>query len=335
LEIVTNLRSVWAREDIDFTPWLFGNLDLLSEAIGVPLSGETTEHPVGPYRLDILARDPDDRAVAIENQVEPADHSHLGQLLLYAAHVNAATAVWISPRFRDEQRQALLWLNENTVDGIRFFGVELGVVRISDSPPAPVFNVVVRPNDLRKSDPIASASGSPSGGNADPSQTREFLDEVTRRLGETIPGFRKPTGSSYQSYVWFRSGPFGYFAVTFTRERKLRVEAYLDLLDAAATKALYDELVADRDRWESQLGFALDWDRLDAKRASRIFCSRDYNPGNAEAEDVEAALGWATERTVSLLTVLEPTLRERGAQIRARASAAGPSDTSEPRPGGG
>jgi hypothetical protein len=145
---------------------------------------------------------------------------------------------------------------------------------------------------------------------------------------------RQLTGSSYQSYVWFRSGPFGYFAITFTRERKLRVEAYLDLLDTPATKALFDELVVDRERWESRLGFPLDWDRLDTKRASHIFCSRDVSPGNAEAEDVEGALDWATDRTVSLLTVLEPTLRERGAQIRARASAAGAPGTAESRLGG-
>ncbi len=124
LRPVANLRSIWSTEASDFPPWLFENLDLLANAIGVSLTAEQQEYPVGPFRLDILASDAAGRTVAIENQVEPADHNHLGQLLLYAAHVNAATAVWISPRFRDEQRQALLWLNENTVDGVRFFGVE-------------------------------------------------------------------------------------------------------------------------------------------------------------------------------------------------------------------
>ena len=73
----------------DFTPWLYGNLDLLGEAIRLPLTPEGMEHPIGGYRLDILAKDSLGHHVAIENQVEPADHSHLGQLLLYAAHVDA------------------------------------------------------------------------------------------------------------------------------------------------------------------------------------------------------------------------------------------------------
>jgi uncharacterized protein DUF4268 len=42
--------------------------------------------------------------------------------------------VWITTRFRDEHRQALTWLNEHTD---HFFGVELEVVRIGGSAPAP------------------------------------------------------------------------------------------------------------------------------------------------------------------------------------------------------
>jgi hypothetical protein len=309
---VSDIRSIWPNEAGDFTPWLFENLDLLGEALGLPLTGEQTEYPVGPYRLDILAADPAGRRVAIENQVEAADHSHLGQLLLYAAHVNADTAVWVSPRFRDEQRQALLWLNENTLDGVRFFGVELGVVCIAGSPPAPVFNVVVRPNDLQKAE-----GGAPPGEMSDANiARREFFDDVLARVSTDIQGFRKPSGSSYQGYVTFRSGPFGYFSLTFTREHRLRAEVYLDSGDAKRNKALFDELATARDRWEQSLGFTLEWDRLNDAKASRLARYLDFwLPGGED--QAEAAAEWATQTTVALISTFESTLRSRAQALRA------------------
>ena len=42
------------------------------------------------------------------------------------------------------------WLNENTIAGVGFFGIELELLRIGDSPPAPHFKLVVRPNDWAK-----------------------------------------------------------------------------------------------------------------------------------------------------------------------------------------
>ena len=311
LHPVGDLRSIWASEASDFTPWLFANLDLLADAIGIPLNGDQQEFPVGPFRLDILASDAAGHSVAIENQVEPADHSHLGQLILYAAHVNASTAVWISPRFRDEQRQALLWLNENTVDGIRFFGVELSVVRIGGSPPAPVFNVVVRPNDLQKAE-----TGGPPG---EPTETsiarRQFLDDVMQRVVAAMPGFRPPSGPSWQSSMWFRSGPFGNFTLSFTREHRLRVEAYLDTGDRDVNKAFFDELYADRAEWERRLDHAVEWERLDAARASRIASYKEFWLPGGEDQAEEAA-SWAADRIVSMVRVLESTLRQRGVELR-------------------
>src|SRR6266516_2134330 len=290
LEQVGDLRSIWSTEAADFTPWLFDNLDLLGDAIGVPLTGERREYPVGPFRLDILASDPTGRKVAIENQVESADHNHLGQLLLYSAHVNAATAVWISLRFRDEQRQALIWLNENTVDGVRFFGVELSVVRIGTSPPAPVFNVVVRPNDLQKGDPETS------GGELSPAvmARRDFLDDVLQRVAGMISGFRPPSGSSYQSYMSFRAGPFGNFSLAFTQDHRLRVEVYIATGDIAINKALFDELNAAKDEWERKLGYVLEWERLDDASGSRIATYYDFWLPGGEAQAEEAA-DWAAD----------------------------------------
>jgi hypothetical protein len=65
--------------------------------------------------------------------------------------------VWLTTSFRDEHRQALTWLNEHTDENTHFFGVELQVVRIGESVPAPVFRLAVQPNDWQKAVKAASS----------------------------------------------------------------------------------------------------------------------------------------------------------------------------------
>src|SRR5689334_7653054 len=149
-----DLRQAWSTESGQFTPWLAAedNVRLLGEAIGIDLEVEAQEKEVGPFRADILCKDTaTDSWVLIENQLERTDHVHLGQLLTYAAGLNSVTIVWIAQRFTDEHRAALDWLNEVTDERINFFGLEVELWRIGDSPVAPKFNVVSKPNAWTKS----------------------------------------------------------------------------------------------------------------------------------------------------------------------------------------
>ena len=147
------LREFWEGEASDFTPWLAEeeNISLLGETIRVELEVEAQERNVGQFRADILCKDTvTDSWVLIENQLERTDHSHLGQLLTYAAGLEAVTVVWIAEGFTDEHRAALDWLNEITDEKFSFFGLEIELWRIGDSPMAPKFNVVSHPNDWTK-----------------------------------------------------------------------------------------------------------------------------------------------------------------------------------------
>lgn len=142
------LRDAWAHEAHRFTPWLAANLDRLAEVIGIPLELTGTEIRVGTFSADILARNAaDDSVVLVENQLEGSDHTHLGQIMTYLAGLEAQTMVWVAPTFRDEHLSAIRWLNEHTVDPFAFFAVRVRVVRIADSPYAPLFEVVERPNN--------------------------------------------------------------------------------------------------------------------------------------------------------------------------------------------
>ena len=142
-----NVRDAWAHEAHNFTPWLAENISGLEKAVGIPLEIEGSEVSVESFSADILARNPmDDTRVLIENQLEGSDHTHLGQILTYLAGLEARTVIWIATSFREPHLSALNWLNEHTDESMAFFAIVLKVVRIGDSPYAPIFEVVARPN---------------------------------------------------------------------------------------------------------------------------------------------------------------------------------------------
>ena len=148
-----DLRAYWKKEATDFTPWLAQeeNMQLLSETIGIELEVQSQEESVGRFSADILCKDTiNDHYVLIENQLERTDHSHLGQLMTYAAGLDAVTIIWIAQKFTEEHRAALDWLNRITDDTFTFFGIEIELYKIGESSPAPMFNIVSKPNDWTK-----------------------------------------------------------------------------------------------------------------------------------------------------------------------------------------
>jgi hypothetical protein len=149
-----DVRNIWSTEAGHFTPWLARdeNSELLGDTIGMELEVEAQEKAVGPFRADILCKNSaNDDWVLIENQLELTDHKHLGQLLTYAAGLDAVTIVWVAPNFTDEHRAALDWLNTITDERFNFFGLEVELWRIGTSQIAPKFNVVSKPNGWAKS----------------------------------------------------------------------------------------------------------------------------------------------------------------------------------------
>ena len=163
-----NIREVWQGEASHFTPWLAEpeNLERLGEALAMSLEPVRTETPVGPFNADIVCSDLNDNStVLIENQLERTDHRHLGQIFTYAAGLDAVTIIWISPQFTEEHRAAIDWLNRITQDEFSFFGVEIELWRIGNSPPAPKFNIVAKPNDwtraMRRKRPDGGSGGVP------------------------------------------------------------------------------------------------------------------------------------------------------------------------------
>jgi hypothetical protein len=195
-----DVREYWKREDSDFTPWLAEaeNIQLLGETIGLELEVEAQEKQVGPFRADILCKDTaSENWVLIENQLERTDHVHLGQLLTYAAGLNAVTIVWIAARFTEEHRAALDWLNEISNESFNFFGLEIELWRIGKSAVAPKFNIISKPNDWSKS-VIGAAQSIQSASLTEAKKLQQEYWEAFREYvlehGKHIQGFRTRIG---------------------------------------------------------------------------------------------------------------------------------------------
>ncbi|HKK87136.1 MAG TPA: DUF4268 domain-containing protein [Roseovarius sp.] len=303
------LRDIWKTEAQDFTPWLAGedNLALLSDTLGIDLELEAVEQNVGPFRADILCKDTlSDRWVLVENQLERTDHTHLGQLMTYAAGLDAVTIVWIASRVADEHRAAMDWLNEITDTEVRFFALEVELWRIGESPAAPKFNVVSKPNDWSRS--TTAASKAVAEGELSPTRQlqREYWETVEGLL-ESQSGPIRPVKPQAASWVGHSIGRT-HFSLNMsmnTRENWIRVELYLS---GPAAKGNFDMLADQKDQIEQELGCDLDWQRLDEKRDARICVTR-----NAAALDHKQSWAeehqWLTEQLIAFHNVFAPRIR--------------------------
>jgi hypothetical protein len=209
-------RDVWPDEARDFTPWLLKNVDVLGDLLGMDLMLDVAEHPVGDFALDLLGRDlANDSVVIVENQLAESDHGHLGQILTYAAGTNPTTIVWITTGFRPEHRAALDWLNEHTDPDTRFFGVEIEVVRIGNSAPAPNFRLVAEPNDWEKHVKAATAAGVMS---ERAKLYWDFFEQFRARVVTEHPDWTRRKTSTREAWYDLSTGISGaVFSTAFTR----------------------------------------------------------------------------------------------------------------------
>jgi hypothetical protein len=235
-------REVWTHEALNFTPWVLQNVDVLSDLLGMDLVLDVAEHPVGDFSLDILGRDQsDDSVVIVENQLEQSDHLHLGQILTYAAGTNPKTTVWITTGFRPEHRAAFDWLNEHTDPDTRFFGVEIEVVRIGDSAPAPNFKLVVEPNDWEKQVKAATATGAMT----EKSKLYwDFWERFRSRVVAEHPGWTNRKTSTRDSWYSFPTGTSAATLESTFTQKGLAVQLYFGDTDPSINTARFEALQA-------------------------------------------------------------------------------------------
>jgi len=305
------LRDIWETEDRDFTPWLAQeqHIEILSDAIGMELEVEAQEKEVGPFRADILCRNTaDDTWVLIENQIEKTDHKHLGQLMTYAAGLQAVTIVWVAAKFTDEHRASLDWLNKITGDGFHFFGLEVELWRIDDSIPAPKFNIVSKPNNWSKSISSAAQRLSEQPMTDTKKMQLQYWKDLANYLGESSSNLRpqEPRAQHWCNFSIGRSG-VKMAALLNTKENRIGIEICMSAENSS--KAFFHLLQNDKDQIEAEVGEPMIWKELPDKIASRIILYRQCDPSNET--DRASQHEWLKNK----LELLDKTFRTRIKEI--------------------
>ena len=261
-----DLREVWRHEDLDFTNWLAKpeNLESLSDEIGIDISLIQTEASVGNFNVDILAEEENTgRKIIIENQLEQTNHDHLGKIITYASGLDAEIIVWIVKSVRDEHKQAIDWLNEHTDQKINIFAIQMEVWRIGDSPYAPKFQIIAKPNDWAKA--VKKASNQ-----SELSDTKLLQLEFWTKFKEYVQenNGKIKLRKAYPQHWYDISFGFSNAHISLTinsQSSQMACEIYIP-----DSKELFACLELKKERIEAELSEKLIWEELPKKKASRI-----------------------------------------------------------------
>lgn len=303
-----NVREAFKDEARDFTPWLAKeeNLQLLSEEIGVEIKLVQVEANVGRYSVDILAEEEGTgRKIIIENQFSSTDHDHLGKLITYASGHDAKVVIWIFEELRDEHRQAIEWLNENTNAELDFFAVNLQLWKIDASNPAPKFDISVSPNEWTKtirnrgSDELSDTK----------LQQLEFWTQLKTFAAKEFPQLRLQTPQAKHWTNIALGSSHAHLSLTVnTNKEQLACEVYIQ-----NDKDLFQWLKTKDSEIESRLKMPLEW--IEASKASRIKNSREeFSIG--DATKYTEYFQWLLKSTIAFQRVFSDLVKEYSQEER-------------------
>ncbi|MCR4316298.1 MAG: DUF4268 domain-containing protein [Planctomycetes bacterium] len=302
------LREIWGNEASDFTPWLAEeeNMALLSNEIGIEIEDAITEYSVGPFKVDIYAKETNtDKNIIIENQLDETDHKHLGQLITYAAGLEASFVIWIVRDARDEHRQAIDWLNEHTNENLNFFLIEIQLWEIDNSKPAVKFEAISLPNEWTKSVRTSAKDGRLTETKIKQQEFwRQFIEFGQAKDTEEVLYFGDPMPKNHHTVAFLGGGNRVPLTVDI-RGNKVGCELYI-----GNSKEWFSPLYDKKEEIEKELDLSqsIDWQELPGKKASRI---KAEIPFKLEDESTwEEAFEWLVETSVKFVKVFSNNLRK-------------------------
>ena len=218
------------------------------------------EGSVGTLSVDIVAES-ELGVVVIENQLGKTDHGHLGQLLTYAAGREARFLVWVAPTFKEEHLEALAWLNRWMPEDLEAYGVEVRLIQIDNSRPAPVFRAVASPD-----------APSRQAGSLD-TPARMSSEETTRRVAffeQIADGARdrrlnmfrtSRTSAKSKSFPCITDDPGIKYWVDLSdmREDGITVKLYVGTKDQDCNSKIIGALMSQSADIETKLGFGAEY----------------------------------------------------------------------------
>lgn len=317
-----NIRSVWKREDRDFTPWLASEEPLarLLGECGIDLGSDSSVRtevkvPGVDRKLDVLVETENGTRIAIENQYSQSDHDHLTRALAYGVGLSANVIIIVAEDHRPEFREVARYLNAAALaygnEGIPVFLIRVEVHGTQGSELVhPTFEAVVEPDEWRAA--AISAGGSERDG-----LIYDFHERILPKLRITTGSFQnvRPTAN------YWKAGSLGVNGLNVYvggGKTKSTIQIWFSRANAAnENHAGIDALQTHQAQLEEALSeYELDWRRA---------------PSTAMVELIMPGVGYATEPTEDELDeiariagVMATTAREHKDEIAAAMNEAAP-----------
>lgn len=272
---IKDLRSVWKNEPKNFSKWLSEeeNLNLLGNEIGVDITLDQLESRVGDFSVDILATEVDtNKKIIIENQLEDTNHDHLGKIITYASGKNAEIIIWIVKRAREEHRKAIEWLNDNIDAKISFFLVEIELWQIDNSPLAPHFNVIERPNDWAKN--VKNLESLSETKQLQYKFWQAFCDYAFKRDDIEREFLQRKTHPQHWYTLGVPGKQYTINTAVNTQKKQISVDIYIP-----NDKNFFHEILNEKQKIENMFGNSLEW--IEAGKDCRIVAKKNVDIKNS------------------------------------------------------
>jgi hypothetical protein len=184
--------------------------------------------------------------------------------------LQAVTIVWVAERFTDEHRATLDWLNKRTDEQINFFGLEIELWRIGDSPVAPKFNIVSQPNDWSRT---VQAAARETGITEHKQKQLQFWIAFREYMEKNSKiGCQGAYPQHWMNHSIGRTGFHLSSIVTGTSNPEIRVEL---TISGDKAKRHFMALEQKRQEIEQACGMSLTWHNPTNKNMCRIYTRKD------------------------------------------------------------
>jgi hypothetical protein len=221
-------------------------------------------------------------------------------------NLEAKIAIWVTSDPRLEHQRVIEWLNEASPNDTAFYLVKVEAIKIGEGIISPLFSVLAEPDNQTKE------IGEDKKEWAELHHHRlEFWKGLLERSRAKTKLFSTISPGRYH-YISTGSGKAGiHFSYCIYMDCGT-VELYIDADHdtGKGNKAVFDKLQSQREAIEKEFGAPLEWQRLDAKRASRIL--KTFDTGGLTRPDTWPAL---QNQMIEAMIRFDGALRPRLAKI--------------------
>jgi hypothetical protein len=215
--------------------------------------------------------------------------------MTYLAGLAAKTVVWIANDFREPHLSAIRWLNQHTADPFAFFAIRLRVVRIGESLPAPIFDVLERPNEWERRLQTATQEQREIGAVAQ--FRREFWAAYQERFPEDVSNGAPQGGSNWW---WLVGNPD---LVISTYVSVAAIGLFVRGRSKASAEDTYREIEPFRTTLEARLGASL------GEPYTTYLFGQEKQISMLDRANWPEAMAWMNEKARAYHSVLTETLR--------------------------